>query len=107
MQLEPDMFTPEPEEPAGYIRRGRAALAKSVHQGTAGGDSIIAPRQLIVSDETGQPWAISVRSDGQLQTAKYPDGEPLTMQIWANRAIIDALEASAGSGLEVHGTDDT
>lgn len=34
-------------------------------------------KSLILHDETGQPWAITVRPDGQLQTAKWPDGEPV------------------------------
>lgn len=29
------------------------------------------PDRLILRDETGQLWAISVRPDGQLQTAKW------------------------------------
>lgn len=32
------------------------------------------PDQLILRDETGQPWAVTVHPDGQLQTARYPDG---------------------------------
>lgn len=35
------------------------------------------PTHLILHDETGQTWAISVRPDGQLQTARWPDGEPV------------------------------
>lgn len=35
--------------------------------------------QLILRDKTGQEWAISVHPNGQLQTAKYPDGEPMTV----------------------------
>jgi uncharacterized cupin superfamily protein len=31
------------------------------------------PDYLILRDETGQTWAISVHPDGQLQTAKWPE----------------------------------
>jgi hypothetical protein len=34
-----------------------------------------APTKLILRDETGQAWAISVGPDGQLQTARHLDGE--------------------------------
>jgi hypothetical protein len=32
------------------------------------------PDHLVLRDETGQTWAITVATDGQLQTAKHPDG---------------------------------
>jgi len=35
------------------------------------------PDVLRLRDADGQPWAITVRADGQLQTAKWPDGEPI------------------------------
>lgn len=48
---------------------------------------------LILHDNTGQPWAISVRPDGQLLTAKYPDGEPVA---FARMLDADAIGREAG-----------
>jgi hypothetical protein len=45
-------------------------------------------KQLILHDDSGQPWAISVRPDGQLQTAKWPDGEPVTMKQYEDREFL-------------------
>ncbi len=57
-------------------------------------DTFIAtpPDKLILCDETGMRWAVMVRPDGQLQTAKYPDGDARTMQMWVNKAIVDAID---------------
>lgn len=35
--------------------------------------------RLILRDDAGGVWAMTVRSDGQLQTQRLPDGEPATM----------------------------
>lgn len=45
------------------------------------------PTYLMVRDETGQLWAISVRPDGQLQTQQWPGGEPLTPSQHLDREI--------------------
>lgn len=49
------------------------------------------PDRLVLRDETGQAWTITVRPDGQLQTAKWPDGEPRTVQMWAMKALVESL----------------
>jgi len=43
--------------------------------GRAGGDGVPARKgdRLVLRDESGQPWAIRVCLDGQLQTAKWPE----------------------------------
>lgn len=48
----------------------------------SGAKEVFAHTHLLLSDETGQVWALSVRPDGQLQTAKWPDGEPLVQYEW-------------------------
>lgn len=63
--------------------------------------------RLILRDETGQPWQITVRPDGQLQTAKYPDGEPLTMRMRFNRTALENVGIADDSGLEVDLADNT
>lgn len=64
-------------------------------------------RQIVLQDETGQEWAISVRPDGQLQTARYPDGEPLTMRMRFNRTALENVGIADDSGLEVDLADNT
>lgn len=55
------------------------------------------PDKLILRDETGQAWAVSVRSDGQLQTAKYPDGEPMTPSDYTERSIMATFKPASDS----------
>lgn len=48
--------------------------------------------RLILHDKTGQPWEITVRPDGQLQSAKYLDGEPMTAIDQFDQMFTDRLE---------------
>lgn len=56
--------------------------------------------RLVLVDEADQEWALTVRPDGQLQTAKYPDGEPMTAVQRVTRSILDAAAATDRSKLK-------
>lgn len=59
------------------------------------------PAHLILRDETGQPWAISVRPDGQLQTARWPDGEAVSfVREISTEKIIEIVRNEAAEMLE-------
>lgn len=53
----------------------------------------VVPSHILLADAIGQAWVLSVRPDGQLQTAKWPDGEPLTPVQRVSQSILAAAAA--------------
>lgn len=87
---EPMVIPDEPE----YTEDGKRIIARWGDDVIVAADPAPLAVRILLADETGQSWAISVRPDGQLQAAKWPDGEARTMTMWANKAIVDALESA-------------
>jgi hypothetical protein len=57
------------------------------------------PDQLILRDANGQPWAVTVGADGQLQTGRYPDGKPSKASDYAVQISVNAIKDTVGNKL--------
>ena len=61
-------------------------------------DDLLRPaayREIALADENDQVWILSVRPDGQLTTAKFPDGEPVrfALELSISREAIQSAMA--------------